>query len=146
MTDLRRSGRPELLRGVVHPWHHDIFGHMNVRHYAPFFDDASFFLYTSLGIPISWMLEEHGVHIVSAKAETNFIKELKAGDGFVIDGAVRRLGGRSITFHLRMIHAETGALHATYDLTEVVFDPKTRKSAPMPEAIRERLTPHLLPE
>jgi acyl-CoA thioester hydrolase len=28
--------RLDLLRGVVHPWHHDHFGHMNVRHYAPF--------------------------------------------------------------------------------------------------------------
>ena len=138
--------RPELLRAVVHPWHHDIFGHMNVRHYAPFFDDASFFLYTSLGIPISCMLEEHGVHIVSAKAETNFIKELKAGDGVIIDGAVKRLGGRSMTFHLRMIHAETGALHATYDLTEVFFNPKTRASAPMPDAVRERLLPYLVDE
>ncbi len=143
MPDSNPPGRPELLRGVVHPWHHDIFGHMNVRHYAPFFDDASFFLYTALGIPVSWMLAEHRVHIVSARAETNFIKELKAGDGFVIDGAVRRLGNRSITFHLRMIHAETAALHATYDLTEVFFDPATRLSAPMPEAVRDRLTPHL---
>ena len=136
--------RPELLRGVVHPWHHDIFGHMNVRHYAPFFDDASFFLYTTLNIPIRWMLEDHGVHIVSAKAETNFIKELTAGDGFVIDGAVKRLGGRSMTFHLRMIHAETGDLHAIYDLTEVFFDPNTRKSAPMPQEVRDRLMPFLV--
>lgn len=138
------DGRPELLRGVVHPWHHDIFGHLNVRHYAAFFDDASFFLYTALGVPISSLLAEHRVHVVSAKAETNFVRELKAGDCFVIDGAVRRLGTRSITFHLRMIHAETGALHATYDLTEVFFDPNTRASAPMPDAVRQRLAPHLL--
>jgi len=138
------DGRPELLRGVVHPWHHDIFGHMNVRHYAPFFDDASFFLYMAMGIPIRWLIDEFGVHIVSAKAETNFIKELVAGDGFVIDGAVSRVGTRSVTFHQRMIHAETGALHASYDLTEVFFDPKTRKSAPMPDAVRARLMPHLV--
>ena len=137
------AARPELLRGVVHPWHHDIFGHMNVRHYAPFFDDASFFLYTALGIPIRWMTGEFGVHIVSAKAETNFIKELVAGDGFIIDGAVSRIGNRSATFHLRMMHAETGALHATYDLTEVFFDPKTRASAVMPNEVRSRLEKHL---
>ncbi|MCL4676159.1 MAG: thioesterase family protein [Pararhodobacter sp.] len=136
--------RPELLRGVVHPWHHDIFGHMNVRHYAPFFDDASFFMYTALNIPIRWMTGEFGVHVVSAKAETNFIKELVAGDGFIIDGAVSHLGSRSAVFHMRMIHAETSALHATYDLTEVFFDPKTRKSARMPDPVRERLRLHLV--
>lgn len=136
--------RPELLRGVVHPWHHDVFGHMNVRHYAPFFDDASFFLYAAMDVSINWMLAEFGVHIVSAKAETNFIKELKAGDGFIIDGAVSRIGTRSVTFHQRMIHVETGVLHATYDLTEVFFDPNTRTSTPMPDAVRERLQRYLV--
>ncbi len=28
--------------GVAHPWMCDTMGHMNVRHYAAMFDDASF--------------------------------------------------------------------------------------------------------
>ncbi|MCC6001819.1 MAG: acyl-CoA thioesterase [Pararhodobacter sp.] len=140
------TARVLLTRGVVHPWHHDIYGHMNVRHYAPFFDDASFHLYAALGLSLDGMLHDHGVHMVSARAETNFIQELKAGDCFAIDGAVLRLGNRSATFQLRMIHSDTGALHATYDLTDVIFDPKTRKSAPMPEAMRTALAAHLVTE
>lgn len=131
------ADRPILFRGVVHPWHHDIFGHMNVRHYAPFFDDASFHLYGVLGLSLERMLAEHGVHVVTARAETNFIRELKAGDLFVIDGGVQRLGTRSVTVILRMLHAATGALHATCTITEVFFDPATRSSAPMPEAVRQ---------
>ena len=84
--------------------------------------------------------------MVSARAETNFIRELKAGDLFRIDGAVARVGNRSMVLHLRMIHAETGALHASYDVTEVFFDPETRRSAPMPEKVRARLVAHLLPD
>lgn len=136
--------RLQLLHGVVHPWHHDIFGHMNVRHYAPFFDDATFHLYSALGVSIGQMLAEFGVHIVTAKAETNFLQELKAGDIFLIDGAVVRLGTKSCTHQLRMIHAETGTLHATYDLTEVFFNPETRRSAPMPEPIREKMSRFLV--
>jgi len=34
----------EILRGVVHPWYCDTFGHMNVRWYSHFFDDAAFHL------------------------------------------------------------------------------------------------------
>jgi acyl-CoA thioester hydrolase len=143
---MAETERLELLRGVVHPWHHDIFGHMNVRHYAPFFDDASFHFYSRMGLKLSAMMEAHGVHMVSAKAETNFVRELKAGDLFVIDGAVRRIGNRSMTLHLRMLHAETGEVHATYDVTEVFFDPKTRRSAAMPEEVRERLQAHLMPD
>ncbi len=136
--------RLHLLRGVVHPWHHDIFGHMNVRHYAPFFDDATFHLYSALGVGISQMLKDFGVHIVTAKAETNFLQELKAGDIFLIDGAVVRLGNKSCSHHLRMIHAETGTIHATYDLTEAFFNPQTRRAAPMPEPIREKMARHLV--
>jgi acyl-CoA thioester hydrolase len=140
------SERLELYRGVVHPWHHDHFGHMNVRHYAPFFDDASYHLWTVLGLPYSAMIAEHGVHTVAAEARTRFLKELTAGDLIAIDGAVTRLGTRSVTFHLRMRHADTGALHATCDLVEVFFDPAARRSAPMPEAVRERLAAHLVTE
>lgn len=117
---------------------------MNVRHYAPFFDDATFHLYSAMGVSISRMLAEFGVHIVTAKAETNFLQELKAGDIFLIDGAVRRLGTKSCTHQLRMIHAETGTLHATYDLTEVFFNPETRRAAPMPDAIRAKMARHLV--
>lgn len=139
------ANRLELFRGVVHPWHHDHFGHMNVRHYAPFFDDASYHLWTRMGLAYSGMQAEHGVHCVSAQATTRFVKELVGGDLIVIEGAVSRIGTRSVDFHLRMHHADTGALHATYDLVEVFFDPKTRASAPMPPAVRARLEAHLVP-
>jgi len=117
---------------------------MNVRHYAPFFDDATYHMWTCLGLPYSEMQRDHGIHTVSASATTSFIKELVAGDLVRIDGAVTRIGGRSATFQLRMFHADTGDLHATYDLVEVFFDPKTRSSAPIPSVIREKLTAHLV--
>ena len=138
------SGWIELTRGVVHPWHHDHFGHMNVRHYAPFFDDASYHFWTRIGLPYSLMIAEHGVHCVTASAKTSFVKELTAGDLIEIDGAVTRIGTKSATFRLRMRHADTGALHATYDMVEVVFDPDTRASAPMPDAVRRALEAHLV--
>ncbi len=138
--------RLDLLRGVVHPWHHDHFGHMNVRHYAPFFDDAVYHMWTRLGLPYSAMQAEHGVHTVTARATTGFVRELTAGDLIAIDGAVQRIGTKSCGFHLRMLHADTGALHATYDVVEVFFDPRTRGSTAMPAAVRARLQPFLLPE
>jgi len=138
------DGRLDLFRGVVHPWHHDHFGHMNVRHYAPFFDDATYHFWTVVGLPYSVMLPEHGVHTVSAQATTNFIQELVAGDLVQIDGAVTRIGGKSVTLHLRMHHADTEKLHATYDLTEVFFNPETRRSATIPEDVRARLETYLI--
>ncbi|TVQ35276.1 MAG: thioesterase [Geminicoccaceae bacterium] len=136
--------RFELLRGVVHPPHLDHFGHMNVRYYAHFFDDAAYHMWTRLGLPYSVMLRDHGVHCVAAQATTRFVEELNAGDLIVIDGAVARIGTKSTTFDLRMLNADTGAVHATYEVVEVVFDPKTRRAAPMPEAVRTALEAGLL--
>jgi acyl-CoA thioester hydrolase len=134
--------RLELLRGVVHPWHQDHFGHMNVRHYAPFFDDACYHMWTRLGIPYARMLSNYGIHCVSAQATTRFIKELGAGDLIVIDGVVQRIGKKSSTFLLGMRHADTGELHATCEIVEVFFDPATRSSTTMPKPIREKLLQH----
>lgn len=136
----------ELLRAVVHPWHHDHFGHMNVRHYAPFFDDACYHMWTRLDLAYSDMQKTHGVHTVSAQATTRFIRELQAGDLIVIDGVASKIGTKSCAFHLRMLHADTGALHATYDVVEVFFDPLTRSSAAMPDAVRTRLEARLAPQ
>ena len=137
--------RLTVLRGVVHPWHHDHFGHMNVRHYAPFFDDACYHMWTALGLPYSLMQARHGIHTVTAEAKTRFLRELTAGDLIVIDGAVTRVGTRSCAFHLRMLHGDTGVVHATCDVVEVFFDPGTRASAPMPEAVRARLAAGVAP-
>jgi acyl-CoA thioester hydrolase len=138
------QGWREISRGVIHPWHHDQFGHMNVRWYAHFFDDAVFMLYPEFGMSLNRVEKEFGVHTVSARATTNFVKELSAGDVVRIEGGVSRLGGKSVSFALRMIHVDTGEVHATYDLVEVFFDPRTRQSAEMPAALREQLSAYLV--
>ncbi len=134
------DGWRDLLRGVIHPWHHDQFGHMNVRYYAHFFDDAVFHLYPEFGISLQRLIDEYGVHSVTAKTTTTFIQEAKAGDLIRIDGGVTRVGGKSVSFFMRMFNIDTGVLHATYEIIEVFFDPNTRKSAPIPADIKEQLS------
>ncbi len=129
----------EILRGVAHPWYCDSFGHMNVRWYSHFFDDAAFHLW-----PLYWgshkkMQEEFGVHTVTASANIQFLQELVAGDLFVVDCLVTRVGRKSCTFTERMVHVDTKAVHATYETVEVFFDPQTRQSTPMPDQIRQAL-------
>ena len=132
---------PEILRGVVHPWYCYAFGHMNVRWYSHFFDDAAFHVW-----PLYWgshakMLNEFGIHTVTASATVQFIHELVAGDLILVDSILTRVGGKSCTFTERMIHVDTGEIHATYEMVEVFFNPETRKSAQMPDQIRRTLEP-----
>ena len=129
----------EILRGVVHPWYCDAFGHMNVRWYSHFFDDAAFHLWPMYWGSHSKMIEEEGVHTVTASATVQFQKELVAGDLIVVDSLLTRVGGKSCKFMERMIHVDTGEVHATYETVEVFFDPDTRRSAEIPETIKSIL-------
>ena len=47
---------PELYRSVVMPAHCDHYGHMNVRQYAAFFDDAGWQLFPVLGLSLTGYL------------------------------------------------------------------------------------------
>ena len=125
----------ETTRGVAFPWLCDQFGHVNVRHYAAFFDDGAFHLWSMCGIGHKGMLERD-IHTVTAMTRTTFVKELRTGDLFVVKTAFTRCGGRSVSFSHRMENADTGELHATQDCVEVFFDPATRKAAAIPDDLR----------
>lgn len=129
----------EILRGVVHPWYCDTFGHMNVRWYSHFFDDAAFHIW-----PLHWgshknMLDEFGIHTVVASATIQYKKELVAGDLIIVDCLLTHIGRKSCTFVERMLHADTKEVHATYETVEVFFDPETRRSTEIPDSIRQAL-------
>ncbi len=106
--DTQADGRRLISRGVVHAWHEDHYGHMNVRWYGHLFDDASFVAFVEFGLDMPKIISEHGVHTVTAQANTSFLKELEAGDVFRIDGAISRLGSKSFTMQLRILHGITG--------------------------------------
>ena len=131
----------EITRGVAHAWYCDNFGHMNVRWYSHIFDDGAYHVWPAFWGSHQLMQEKFGVHTVTASAKINFIKELISGDLVIVDCVVTRVGSKSVTFMERMAHVDTKEIHATYEMTEVFFDPNTRKSAPIPDEIKDALTP-----
>ena len=134
----------ETYRAVVFPWHCDHFGHMNVRWYAHHFDDAGFHLWSVAGIPQT-AIRATGVSMVVAQNKLDFIHELVAGELFYIKSAFVHLGNRSLSHLGRMYNADTHVLCATQFSVEVFFDPKTRKSAPMPDHVRRAVEANLIP-
>ena len=134
----------ETHRAVVHQWNCDHLGHMNVRYYAHFFDDAGFHFWTGIACAQD-IMKAHGVGVVVARTTNDFIREARAGELLVINSALTRLGTKSLTYTQRMTNAETGDLLATQDAVEVIFDPKARKPAEMPAELREILEAVLVP-
>lgn len=138
-TDLRPNAQPNLNGGVVHPWHLDQFGHMNVRWYAHIFDDASFLFWNRLGLDLSMMTDRLGVHTVTAKSTMHFQAELLGGTCYQMSGEVTGIGTKSVTLALRLTSDDGRIEHAVYEVVEVFVDADTHRSIKIPETVRARL-------
>lgn len=130
----------EVNRVVAMPWHCDQFGHINVRWYAHYFDDASFQIWAQSGLDLTQM-SERGVHTVMAQTVTDLKLEIKAGDVMVVLGGFMRLGTKSVKLRYELRSVTTGELHATQNAVEVFFDSTTRSSTSIPDDIRSALEP-----
>lgn len=123
---------------VVHAWMCDHFGHMNVRYYAHLFDDAGFALWSRVGATRA-VFEASGLHTVVARTETDLRAELVAGTVVRVVSRFEKIGNKSVTYVQELREVDTDAVHATQRAVEVFFDPKTRESRPVPDAIRRIL-------
>lgn len=122
-------------RNVAHQWMCDHFGHVNVRHYASFFDDASFGLWSITGVGPK-ELAKHGVHTVVARTETDFRREVLAGTTLLVKSRWVEVGSKSLTYVQHLESVDDGTVHASQRAVEVFFDPKTRSSRPIPDELR----------
>ena len=128
----------ELTRGIVMPAHCDVYGHMNVRHYAAFFDDAGWQMFGKIGVSLA-DLQSKGLGSVVASLSIDFHHELKAGELTLVQGAFTRVGGKSFEYEMRLYAADPMTHCATQKTVEVCFDTTARKSSPWPDEIRSKI-------
>lgn len=128
----------ELTRGIVMPAHCDVYGHMNVRHYASFFDDAGWHMLAKAGVSLT-DLRSQGLGSVVATLTIDFHHELKAGQLIVVSGAFTRAGTKSFDYEMRLHDSESMTLCATQKTVEVCFDTRARASTPLPDAVHAKI-------
>jgi acyl-CoA thioester hydrolase len=128
----------DLSRSVVLPAHCDAYGHMNVRHYAAFFDDAGWHILGMAGISLA-ELKRRGLGTVMATLAIDFHREITAGQLALVKGAVTRVGTKSFGYELRLYEADSMTHCATEKAVEVCFDTKARKGVPLPEDMKQKL-------
>ena len=132
----------ELTRGIVMPAQCDVYGHMNVRHYAAFFDDAGWHLLGKAGVSLT-DLRARGLGSVVATLTIDFHHELVAGQLVVVTGAITKVGAKSYTYELRLHEADAMIHCATQKTVEVCFDTRQRRSAALPDDVKARLAAHV---
>jgi acyl-CoA thioester hydrolase len=129
----------DLSRTIVLPVHCDSYGHMNVRNYAGFFDDAGWHILGMAGISLS-DVRRRGLGTVVASLTIEFHREITAGQLALIKGAVTRVGTKSFSYELQLYEADSMTHCATETAVEVCFDTQARKAVALPDDVRAKLT------
>jgi acyl-CoA thioester hydrolase len=108
---------------------------MNVQHYFAAVSDGMFALMVGLGLGRD-EIRRRQLSFAVVRAETDFHRELRAGDVVVLESTVLRLGGKSATFHHRLRNAATDALAMSTEFKCVLLDLASRQATMIPDDIR----------
>ncbi len=128
----------DLYRNIVMPAQCDAYGHLNVRYYAAFFDDAGWHIPRMAGLSLD-EIRASGLGTVAATITIDFHHELRVGQLLLIKGMLTRVGTKSFSHEMRLYEADSMTHCATQKTVEVCFDTRARRSAPFPDEVREKL-------
>jgi acyl-CoA thioester hydrolase len=117
-------------------------GHMNVMWYVGKFDEATWQLFTSIGLSPR-RLRDEGIGLVAVEQRLEYKRELIAGDILTIRSSVEEVREKTLFLLHDMTNDETQELAARTTITGVCIDMTTRKARPLPEDIRERVANQL---
>jgi acyl-CoA thioester hydrolase len=124
-------------RGVVYPWHCDHMGHMNVMWYVGKFDEATWNLFSALGMTAA-ILREQRRGMAAVQQNITYRRELHAGETVSVRSSLLEVRDRVVRYVHEMRNADTGELAALCEITGVHIDTATRKSCPFPAAVLAR--------
>lgn len=129
------SAAREITAFVAHGWLCDHFGHLNVRHYAAAFDDATFVFWGGLGFRPG----DGRPMPVTLEVKTGFRHETRAGTIARISAEVTKVGQTSVGLRFEM-RDDDATLLAVCEVVEVFMDPASRQSCAIPPPLRAALT------
>lgn len=125
----------ETYRGVVYPNQLDHMDHMNVQWYAEKFDQATWHLFSAIGITNTY-IQENNRGMVALEQTTKYKNEIIAGSLLQIKSKVLEVTEKTIRFLHIMYNTENGIEVATSELLAVHLDREKRKSCILPQQIK----------
>jgi acyl-CoA thioester hydrolase len=121
----------ETARGTVHTWQRDHMGHINVRAYGEFFEEASWQVYNHIGITPS-LLRAGKFHMSAVQQDISYKRELLAGDVVSVRSAIIEVRDKVIRFVHELYNDETHELCARSIFTVVSIDATARRACTLP--------------
>ncbi|TIS68567.1 MAG: acyl-CoA thioesterase [Mesorhizobium sp.] len=128
------TGEIVTFAGLVHPWMCDSMGHLNVRHYAAMFDDASFQLLGRL----AGLEADVGLGWADVSTEIQYRRETRVGTLVTITSQISKIGNSSITYDHALCGTLDGLVRATCRTVSVRFDLASRTKTNVGATVRQR--------
>jgi len=141
--ELNSDARPVTYRGVIHAWHLDHMGHMNVQHYVGMFDHGTWVLFSMMGLDAAWFREQNR-GMAALEQNIQYKRELHAGDVIEIRSGLVELGEKTVRIFHEMRHSSGGWVAAQTTILGVYFDTAVRKSLAIPDPIRQKAQTFLI--
>ena len=132
-------------RGTVYPWHCDHVGHMNVMWYVGKFDEATWQLFSAIGLTPSYLRSAKRA-MAAVDQHISYIKELHAGAVISVRTTILEVKDKSIRFVHEMVNDETNEVAARTTLKAVHLDTELRKSCAFAETIATKASSLVIPE
>ncbi len=131
----------ESFRAAVAPADCDHLGHMNVQHYFRAVSDGMFAVMVRIGLTPE-EIRRRKLSFAVVRAETEFHRELYAGDVIALESTILKVGDKSATFHHRLRNVATDEIAMTTEFKCVLLDLETRQAAVVPEDLRKAAAQH----
>jgi len=112
--------------------------HMNVAYYVLVFDHATDAMCNHIGIGHDYMRDTGG-SIFILESHVSYLREVVRDDLLRFATHIFDYDSKRIHFAHEMYHDEAGYLAATNELMMLHVDLNTRRTAPMPDAVLEKL-------
>ncbi|MDA8247785.1 MAG: thioesterase family protein [Rhodospirillales bacterium] len=125
----------ETLRAVVYPAQCDAMGHLSVKEYMGFFDQAEWHCFLALGFDPAW-IETEKIGWADVHHAIEYKSELLAGALVRAESSVVKVGNKSLTTLHHLYDAANGKLCASLEAVSVQYDLKQRQSVPLHDQVR----------
>ncbi|MDZ4669840.1 MAG: thioesterase family protein [Phototrophicales bacterium] len=130
---------PHLHTETVKEEHLDAMGHMNIRHYLGFFDNAGWGLFADLfGLTLDYY-QTHKVGMFALKQFLHYTAEVRLGDVVDIYGRVIGRSQKRVHFMMFMVNKEQDVLSAIFESLGSFADLTTRRTASFPNDIAQKI-------
>ncbi len=134
-------GKVLLYDTVIKPEWIDHNGHMNVAFFVLAFDEATDAAYEHWGIGMDYP-DTSGCSVFTLGINVDYLGELFVGDAIRVETTLVDHDAKRIHYFHRMIDSDSGKLVATNECLCMNVDLTSRRSAPFPDDVAEKLAPY----